>query len=167
MRPNAKPNILILWKPPQTRFRLQATHDSCQSGKRLGRNKVTSFTRSSGRLIFLVKHHKREEKNRFKKRKEFAVSAHFLQIANSNKIDKILFPRKIYFTTSHISSQPKFPFTKPFTKLLLLYHLADKKIQFILCSSQMIINFGPIERALLHKKRDAGQGGASGLWREL
>ena len=31
----------------------------------------------------------------------------------------------------------------------------------------MIINFGPIERALLHKKRDAGQGGASGLWREL
>ena len=88
MRPNAKPNILILWKPPQTRFRLQATHDSCQSGKRLGRNKVTSFTRSSGRLIFLVKHHKREEKNRFKKGKKLRFLHTFFKLQIATKLTK-------------------------------------------------------------------------------
>ena len=144
LRPNAKPNILILWKPPQTRFRLQATHDSCQSGKRLGRNKVTSFTRSSGRLIFLVKHHKREEP--FKKGKSLRFLHTFFKLQIATKLTKSCSQGKS-------SSQPHT------SQVSLNSHLQNfnfciiwqiKKIQFI-CSSQMIINVGPIERALLHK----------------
>ena len=101
----------------------------------------------------------KRRKKRFKKGKSLRFPHTFCKLQIATKLTKSCSQGKS-------TSQPQVSLNSHLQNFNFCIIWQIKKIQFI-CSSQMIINFGPIERALLHKKRDAGQGWASGLWREL